>query len=63
MRSLPLKLQQDFNPGALAFKTPADIRNRSASFGKLMAMALMTWARTDDGHKAWGPLRSACALA
>ena len=22
-----------------------------------MAMALMTWARTDGGHEAWGPLR------
>ena len=52
-RSLPLKLQQDFNPTTIT----ADISNRSASFGKLMAMALMTWARTDGGHEAWGPLK------
>jgi membrane-associated phospholipid phosphatase len=52
-RSLPLKLQQDFNPTNIT----ADISNRSESFGKLMAMALMTWARTDGGHEAWGPLK------
>jgi len=23
----------------------------------LMAMAIMTWARTDGGHEAWGPIR------
>ncbi len=52
-RSLPLKHQSDFDPIAL---TP-EITNRSDSFGKLMAMAIMTWARTDGGHEAWGPLR------
>jgi hypothetical protein len=52
-RSLPLKYSADFNPLSL---TP-EISNRSESFGKLMAMALMTWARTDGGHEAWGPLR------
>jgi hypothetical protein len=52
-RSLPLKYGNDFDPLTL---TP-DITNRSESFGKLMAMALMTWARTDGGHEAWGPLR------
>ncbi|MCI4427542.1 MAG: vanadium-dependent haloperoxidase [Burkholderiales bacterium] len=52
-RNLPLKLAQDFDAGAI---TP-EITNRSESFGKLMAMALMTWARTDGGHEAWGPLR------
>jgi membrane-associated phospholipid phosphatase len=52
-RSLPLKYGQDFDPIAL---TP-EISNRSESFGKLMAMAIMTWARTDGGHEAWGPLR------
>ncbi len=52
-RSLPLKYPQDFDPSAV---TP-DISNRSESFGKLMAMAIMTWARTDGGHEAWGPLR------
>lgn len=52
-RSLPLKYTQDFDPNSV---TP-DISNRSQTFGKLMAMAVMTWARTDGGHEAWGPLR------
>jgi hypothetical protein len=52
-RSLPLKYTQDFDPGTI---TP-DISNRSETFGKLMGMAIMTWARTDGGHEAWGPLR------
>jgi membrane-associated phospholipid phosphatase len=52
-RSLPLKYPPDFDPATI---TP-EIGNRSESFGKLMAMALMTWARTDGGHEAWGPLR------
>ncbi len=52
-RSLPLKYTQDFDPATV---TP-DIGNRSESFGKLMAMAVMTWARTDGGHEGWGPLR------
>jgi hypothetical protein len=52
-RSLPLKYTQDFDPNTV---TP-DISNRSETFGKLMAMAIMTWARTDGGHEAWGPLR------
>ncbi len=52
-RSLPLKYAQDFDPNTVT----ADITNRSETFGKLMAMAIMTWARTDGGHQAWGPLR------
>ena len=52
-RNLPLKYPQDFDAASV---TP-EITNRSESFGKLMAMALMTWARTDGGHEAWGPLR------
>jgi membrane-associated phospholipid phosphatase len=52
-RNLPLKYPQEFDPAALT----AEITQRSDSFGKLMAMALMTWARTDGGHEAWGPLR------
>jgi hypothetical protein len=52
-RLLPLKYGQDFDPNTY---TP-EIINRSTSFGKLMAMAIMTWARTDGGHEAWGPLR------
>ena len=52
-RGLPLKYPQDFDPNSV---TP-DISNRSETFGKLMAMAILTWARTDGGHEAWGPLR------
>ena len=52
-RNLPLKLERDFDPGTL---TP-EISNRSETFGRLMAMAIMTWARTDGGHEAWGPIR------
>ncbi len=52
-RSLPLTLAQDFAPSVLS----EEMRNRSQTFGKLMAMAIMTWARTDGGHEAWGPLR------
>jgi membrane-associated phospholipid phosphatase len=52
-RSLPQKLARDFDPQ----RVNAEVRTRSETFGKLMAMALMTWARTDGGHEAWGPLR------
>ena len=52
-RTMPLKYSQDFDPSTL---TP-EISNRSETFGKLMAMALMTWARTDGGHEAWSPPR------
>jgi membrane-associated phospholipid phosphatase len=52
-RNLPLKYAQEFDPATIT----AEITQRSESFGKLMAMALMTWARTDGGHEAWGPLR------
>ena len=52
-RSLPLKLLQDFDPD----KVTPEITQRSEIFGKLMAMAVMTWARTDGGHEAWGPIR------
>ena len=52
-RSLPLKYGADFDPGTV---TP-EITFRSETFGRLMAMAVMTWARTDGGHEAWGPLR------
>lgn len=57
-RSLPLRLGQDFDPATL---TP-EITNRSETFGKLMAMAIMTWARTDGGHQAWEPLRRSQAV-
>lgn len=52
-QNLPLKLEKDFDATAL---TP-EITNRSETYGRLMAMAIMTWARTDGGHEAWGPLR------
>ena len=52
-RNLPIKYGQDFDPVVVT----AEISNRSETFGKLMAMALMTWARTDGGHEAWGPPR------
>jgi membrane-associated phospholipid phosphatase len=50
-RSLPLKLGRDFDPATLS----PEVSTRSQTFGRLMAMALMTWARTDGGHEAWGP--------
>ena len=52
-RSLPLRYSQDFDPNTVN----SDITNRSETFGKLMAMAIFTWSRTDGGHQAWGPLR------
>lgn len=52
-RNMVLRHAQDFDPADLS----PDITNRSESFGRLMAMALMTWARTDGGHDAWGPVR------
>jgi PAP2 superfamily len=52
---LPLQLSQDFDASTVSI----EMTNRSQTFGKLMAMAIMTWARTDGGHEAWGPLRRA----
>lgn len=52
-RELPVRHGRDFDP---IFVT-AEIGNRSQTFGRLMAMAILTWARTDGGHEAWGPLR------
>jgi hypothetical protein len=52
-RSLPLKYAQDFDTSSVS----TEVTNRSETYGKLMAMAIMTWARTDGGHEAWGPLR------
>ncbi len=52
-RSLPLRLSADFDASAVSQETT----NRSQTFGKLMAMAIGTWARTDGGHEAWGPLK------
>jgi PAP2 superfamily len=52
-RSLPLKYSRDFDPT----RTTIERNRRSETFGRLMAMAVMTWARTDGGHEAWGPVR------
>jgi hypothetical protein len=52
-RSLPLKYAQDFDPGVVT----VEMSNRSQTFGRLMAMAIQTWARTDGGHEAWQPIR------
>ena len=52
-RNLPLKLTADFDPAAVSIETT----QRSETFGRLMAMAVFTWARTDGGHEAWGPPR------
>ncbi len=52
-RNMVLQHAQDFDPATLS----PESRNRSETFGRLMAMALMTWARTDGGHEAWGPTR------
>jgi membrane-associated phospholipid phosphatase len=52
-RSLPLRYSAQFDPASVS----TEVTQRSQSFGRLMAMALMTWARTDGGHEAWGPLR------
>ncbi len=54
-RSLPLKYNQDFDAAVVT----VEVTNRSKTYGKLMAMAILTWARTDGGHEAWGPLRRA----
>jgi membrane-associated phospholipid phosphatase len=52
-RSLPLKYAQDFDATSIS----PEMINRSETFGRLMAMAIFTWSRTDGGHQAWGPLR------
>ena len=52
-RNMPVAQIADFNP---AERTP-EVIIRSETHGKLLAMALMTWARTDGGHDAIGPRR------
>ncbi|NBY26447.1 MAG: hypothetical protein EBQ71_04040 [Betaproteobacteria bacterium] len=49
-RSLPLKYPDDFDPA----KVTANITNRSETFGKLMAMAIMTWAAPTAAMKPGG---------
>jgi membrane-associated phospholipid phosphatase len=46
-RSLPLKYPKDFDPNTIT----AEISNRSETRGKLMAMALETWLRTDGSQQ------------
>jgi membrane-associated phospholipid phosphatase len=57
-RNLPLKLSQDFEP----VNNSIELGQRSQSFGRLLAMAINTWARTDGGHEAWAPLRRSQAV-
>ena len=53
-RNMPVAQSADFDP---AQRTP-EVIIRSETHGKLLAMALMTWARTDGGHDPTGPRRT-----
>ncbi|MFT3955013.1 MAG: vanadium-dependent haloperoxidase [Piscinibacter sp.] len=53
-RNMPVAQAADFDP---AQRTP-EVIIRSETHGKLLAMALMTWARTDGGHDPTGPRRT-----
>jgi PAP2 superfamily len=53
-RNMPIAQSADFNP---AQRTP-EVVIRSETHGRLLAMALMTWARTDGGHDVLGPRRT-----
>ncbi len=53
-RNMPVAQAADFDP---LQRTP-EVIIRSETHGKLLAMALMTWARTDGGHDAIGPRRT-----
>ena len=53
-RNMPVAQSADFNP---AERSP-EVIIRSETHGRLLAMALMTWARTDGGHDAVGPRRA-----
>lgn len=52
-RSMPVLQPQDFDPQQ---RTP-EVIVRSQTHGRLLAMALMTWARTDGGHDVLGARR------
>ena len=52
-RNMPVAQSADFDP---AQRTP-EVIIRSETHGKLLAMALMTWARTDGGHDVLGARR------
>lgn len=53
-RNMPVAQAADFDP---AQRTP-EVIIRSETHGKLLAMALMTWARTDGGHDVLGARRT-----
>ena len=53
-RNMPLQHSADFDPAA---RTP-EIILRSETHGRLLAMAIMTWARTDGGHDPGGARRA-----
>jgi membrane-associated phospholipid phosphatase len=57
-RNLPQKYGQDFDPSVVS----VEISQRSQTYGRLLAMAIQTWARTDGGHEAWAPLRRGQAV-
>lgn len=52
-RNMPVAQAADFDPA----QRPPEVIIRSETHGKLLAMALMTWARTDGGHDVLGPRR------
>lgn len=52
-RLMPVAQAADFSP---VERTP-EVIIRSETHGRLVAMALMTWARTDGGHDPIGPRR------
>ncbi|WP_372525210.1 vanadium-dependent haloperoxidase [Piscinibacter sp.] len=52
-RNMPVAQSADFDP---AQRSP-EVIIRSETHGRLLAMALMTWARTDGGHDVLGPRR------
>ncbi|HET7528173.1 MAG TPA: vanadium-dependent haloperoxidase [Burkholderiaceae bacterium] len=52
-RNLPIADSTDFDP---ALRSP-EVILRSETHGRLVAMAIMTWARTDGGHDVLGPRR------
>lgn len=52
-RQMPITLASSFDP---AMRTP-EVILRSQTHGRLVAMAVMTWARTDGGHDVLGARR------
>ena len=52
-RNMPVAQSADFNP----VERTQEVIIRSETHGRLLAMALMTWARTDGGHDVLGARR------